>query len=145
MRTAAFATLLVGALAIKVKEDDAGLWGGVTVESIGEDLYEQFEGDSAAMAEYLYEGMDPSVIAEKAAQIQGVIDGDVEIDDWWLTDNVSMYAAGDDGVLDQAELLGLAAKLGATEDDGSAATAMSMFDWDGSGALDTAEQDALWR
>ena len=56
MRTAAFATLLVGALAIKVKEDDAGLWDGVTVDDIGEGLYEQFGGDSAAMAEYLYEG-----------------------------------------------------------------------------------------
>ena len=127
MRTAAFATLLVGALAIKVKED-AGLWGGATVDSIGEALDEQFEGDSAAMAEYLFEGMDPSAIADKAAQIQAVMDGEVELNDMWLTDNVSMAAAGDDGKLDQAELLGLAAKLGATEDDGSAATAMTMFD-----------------
>ena len=144
MRTAAFATLLVGALAIKVKED-AGLWGGATVDSIGEALDEQFEGDSAAMAEYLFEGMDPSAIADKAAQIQAVMDGEVELNDMWLTDNVSMAAAGDDGKLDQAELLGLAAKLGATEDDGSAATAMTMFDWDGSGDLDITEQDALWR
>ena len=144
MRTAAFATLLVGALAIKVKED-GGLWGGTTVDDIGEALDEQFGGDSAAMAEYLFEGMDPTTVADKAAQIQAVMDGEVELNDMWLTDNVSMAAAGDDGKLDQAELLGLAAKLGATEDDGSAATAMTMFDWDASGDLDVTEQDALWR
>ena len=68
MRTAAFATLLVGALAIKVKEGE-GLWGGATVDSICEALDEQFGGDSAAMAEYLFEGMDPTTVADKAAQI----------------------------------------------------------------------------
>ena len=144
MRTAAFATLLIGALAIKVKEEGE-LWDGATVESIGEGLVEAFGEDSFAIAEHLFGGMDNVDTAVKAGLIQEVLNGDVDVTDFWLTDNLSMAHAGEDNMLDEAELLGLAAKLGATEDDGSAAAAMSEFDLDMNGALDLSEQDALWR
>ena len=129
MRTAAFATLLVGALAIKIKEDEE-LWGGATIQELGEELFDTFGPNGYGIADHLYGDLEDIDVDEMADVMDGVISGDIDVDARWLTNTLSMAHAGDDRLLDEAELAGLAAKLGADDDGSSATAAMDLLDWD---------------